>query len=89
MNKDLEIFDGIDAYNIKGDELLSPLCFIIDGILDIESFNIQFPIFKEYEQKTIQIFKNMYFFSLNTNIKNLQQKIKVKFESQHYSLFNI
>lgn len=41
MNIDLETFEGIEAYNVsnfKESDSISPLCFIIDGVLDIDFF---------------------------------------------------
>ena len=89
MNIDLETFEGIEAYNvsnIKESDSISPLCFIIDGVLDIESFNLFLKDFKGFRPKTIQIFKCVYFLSLEIKFNDFKSNFVKKFQSMNYSL---
>ena len=64
MNIDLEALEGIEVYNasnFKESDLLSPLCFIIDGVVEIEPFIFFLNTFKDLNQFQYK-FLNLYIF---------------------------
>ena len=64
---------------MKDNDLRSPLCIIIDGIFDVESFYDQFPIFEKHEQKIIQIWSK----------KKNQLLLQVMKYFQNHSMFKL
>lgn len=89
MNIDLETFEGIEAYNVsnfKEIDSISPLCFIIDGVLDIDFFYIFLKDLKGFKPTAIQIFKCLYFLSLEIGINDFKNFFIKKFQSMNYSV---
>lgn len=89
MNIELEALEGIEVYNasnFKESDLLSPLCFIIDGVVEIEPFNILLKYLQGFKPISIQISEFVYFLSLEIGINDFKSHFFKKFQSMNYSL---